>query len=147
MSGKKIAAIGIFLFLGAALGFASTAGSAEDAATYVGAAKCKMCHMAQFRTWEAGQMAKTWERIKDAEDKEKCVACHTTGFGRPGGFTSFEATPHLVGVQCEVCHGPGSLHIAAPREEKKAAINHNQQDCRTCHSPHVADKAVAARAS
>lgn len=124
----------------------------EEAArpTYVGSQRCKMCHMPQFRAWEAGPKAKAWEAIKDAADKEKCYACHTTGFGQPGGFTSIEATPNLAGVGCESCHGPGSAHVAMPASNRDAAAraattNKFITDCRTCHNPHVLDTAAAAR--
>lgn len=117
---------------------------------YVGADKCKMCHMDRFKTWSTTGMSKAWDRIKDATDKEKCLACHTTGYGRPGGFRSVEATPNLTSVQCEVCHGPGGAHVALPISQKDPAIRRSTinkfiQDCRACHSPHVPDKAAAAR--
>lgn len=126
--------------------------ASEEAArpTYVGAQRCKMCHMPQFRAWEATPKAKAWDRIKDAEDKQLCYSCHTTGFGQPGGFTSFEATPNLVSVGCESCHGPGSAHVALPASNREpaaraATINKFITDCRSCHNPHVTDTAKAAR--
>ncbi len=124
--------------------------AAGAAPTYVGAEKCKMCHMREYRSWSATGKAKAWDMIKDAPDREKCLPCHTTGFGRPGGFTTFEATPHLAGVQCEVCHGPGSAHTALPMSERDPAkrretINRQIQDCRVCHNPHIPDKAAALR--
>ena len=47
---------------------------------------------------------------KDYSGDGQCLQCHVTGFGKPGGFTSREETPDLLGVQCEMCHGPGSLY-------------------------------------
>lgn len=141
------------LFTGAFFGSVTPISAEETAATtYVGADKCKMCHMEKFKTWSATGMSKAWDRIKDAEDKEKCYSCHTTGYGRPGGFVSLEKTPNLLGVQCETCHGPGGAHLALgiankDPQARKSTINKNIQDCRTCHSPHVPDKAAAARAS
>jgi ribosomal protein L40E len=149
MNGKMIAMIGVLLVgLAIGVGLASTAGSAQEAATYVGATKCRICHLAQYRTWQAGPKdTEAWNAVKDQPDVEKCLPCHTTGYGRPGGFVSVAATPHLTGIQCEACHGPGSAHIAAPAEQKKATINRNQQDCRTCHNPHIRDKAAFVRGS
>jgi hypothetical protein len=46
----------------------------------------------------------------DYTTDEKCLICHVTGFNRPGGFTSLDETPEMIGVQCEVCHGPGSIY-------------------------------------
>lgn len=127
--------------------------AAAPAGPYVGAEKCKMCHMPQYNTWKNTTMATAWERVKEAEDVAKCLPCHTTGFGQPGGFTSIEATPHLVGVQCEACHGPGQAHLATPmsdKEARRASMSRNAADgapdCRGCHSPHVPDKAAAVRA-
>ncbi len=138
-----------FMALGT-LPSASEEAAAGGRPTYVGAARCKMCHMPQFRAWEAGAKSKTWDRIKDAADRDKCVACHTTGAGQPGGFTSAEATPNLTGVQCESCHGPGSAHVALPASNREhaaraATINKFITDCRSCHNPHIMDTAAAAR--
>ena len=47
---------------------------------------------------------------KDYTADPVCLRCHTTGFGRPGGFISLEKTPDMINVQCEMCHGPGSIY-------------------------------------
>lgn len=110
-------------------GLVLMAPAVAEAPSYVGAKKCKMCHVKQYTSWEDTSMAKSFELLKpgvEAEAKksagldpsadytsdERCLPCHTTGFGQPGGFTSVEATPHLVGVQCESCHGPASAYLA-----------------------------------
>lgn len=97
--------------------------------SFVGAKKCKMCHLQQFKTWEATPMARSFELLRpgvrtdekkaagldpdaDYTADPKCLPCHTTGYGKAGGFVSLAATPDLVGVQCESCHGPGSAYLA-----------------------------------
>lgn len=112
---------GGLLFLVAATGFAAEA-------SFVGAKKCKMCHMKQYKSWETTKMAKVFDLLKAgarAEEKKaagldpakdythdaECLPCHTTGYGKSGGFTSIEETPGLSGVQCESCHGPGSEYL------------------------------------
>ena len=109
--------------------FLLAAGSAvAEAPVYVGAKKCKGCHLKQFQSWEQTKMAKSFELLKpgaaaaakkkanldpqkDYTRDEKCLGCHTTGYGKPGGFVSVEKTPDLTGVQCESCHGPGSEYL------------------------------------
>ena len=50
-----------------------------------------------------------------------CISCHTTGWDEPGG-ASLARNEELRDVQCEVCHGPGSLHADAGGEEKVKTI-------------------------
>lgn len=101
--------------------------AAEGEPGYVGAKKCKMCHIKEYNSWVGTKMANAFEALKpgvSAEAKKKanldpakdyrkdaaCLGCHTTGHGKPGGFVSIDATPDLVGVQCEACHGPGETY-------------------------------------
>ena len=62
-----------------------------------------------------------------------CLACHTTGYGEPGGFRSVEETPQLKNAGCEVCHGPGSQHVITG-EAIDIKGNLSRQDCESCHS-------------
>ncbi|MFQ5695901.1 MAG: cytochrome c family protein [Terriglobia bacterium] len=97
-------------------------------AQYVGAKRCRPCHLAQFKSWQKTKMANAFELLRpgvraDAKrahkvdpDKDytadpKCVQCHVTGYGEPGGFVSLAKTPKLADVQCEVCHGPGKGYM------------------------------------
>lgn len=107
-------------------------------ATYLGAAKCKMCHMKQHGTWMKMKHSKAIESLTAEEQKNpECVKCHVTGYGQAGGFESMEKTPTMANVQCEACHGAGSLHMKSKKEDKKTTINGKGIDCRECHSPHV----------
>jgi hypothetical protein len=71
--------------------------------------------------------------VKRGEEKNpECVACHTTGFGQPGGFAAVDDADTLRrfgGVQCESCHGPLSLHPA--RQKKAQPVS--EQTCLGCH--------------
>jgi len=72
-------------------------------AEYVGEAKCKMCHKDEHASWLETKHAKAYEALKPEDrKKDSCVVCHVTGFAVAD--TLFE------GVQCEACHGPGSLY-------------------------------------
>jgi len=75
----------------------------EKKSEYVGAKKCKMCHKDEHASWMETKHATAYNVLKP-EDKKKdsCVVCHVTGLGVAD--TLFE------GVQCEACHGPGSLY-------------------------------------
>lgn len=96
--------------------------------SFVGTKGCKKCHIKQYKSWAETKMAKAYDILKPGEraeakkkadlDPEKdytqdaeCLPCHTTGYGKPGGFVSLEKTPELVGVSCEMCHGAGSEYI------------------------------------
>jgi hypothetical protein len=80
---------------------------------FVGNAKCRLCHREFFvgRKQDAHESALKSISEIPGYDSPKCLPCHTTGFGMPGGFVSYEKTPRLADVQCEGCHGPGSVHV------------------------------------
>jgi Cytochrome c554 and c-prime len=142
----------------------------EDA-TYVGAESCKKCHFKQHSSWKKTKMAKAFDTLKPgnaAEAKKKfnldekkdyttdakCVECHTTGYGKPGGYPKIEEgkkfseeeakrATAMENVQCESCHGPGSLtnafkkdNEAYKKEEltKRGMINADEANCKTCHN-------------
>lgn len=120
-----------------------SAQTTANAATneYVGdnAVKCAMCHKAQVDAWKKWPMAKAWDKLQDCKDKkDSCIPCHVTGFGKPGGFVSFEKTPKLVNVQCESCHGPAQEHMKVPladKEKKKSTMSKpTEATCTACHN-------------
>ncbi len=71
---------------------------------FVGAEKCaKVCHKAQFTSWQETTHAKAWDVLSDEEKaKPECVTCHMTGKLADGTV--------LGGVECEACHGAGSAY-------------------------------------
>ncbi len=101
--------------------------------TYVGAAKCKICH----QTEKQGQQYPIWESsahsqsvavlsadkakpiaqqagVQDPATDVKCLQCHSP---------LAQKNPEIKaeGVTCEVCHGPGS-------EYKKLAVMKNKDE-------------------
>ncbi len=66
----------------------------------------------------------------------RCFACHSTG---PLTLSPTEAiVPHENGVRCEVCHGPGSLHVKDPVHNKPVSWSKTDgskmnQFCGQCH--------------
>ena len=78
---------------------------------YIGSKKCASCHFEQFMSWKKDAHAKSFDLLtKKYEKDEKCLACHTTGYGESSGFKDIKSTPNLAGTTCEACHGPGSNH-------------------------------------
>lgn len=118
-------------------------GKTEEA-KFVGSKKCRLCHLKEYKTWSATRHAVNFDSLEGAEREDPdCVRCHTTGYGRPGGFVSVAETPDLTNTGCESCHGPGSEHIAAGKKVKAGVewekkINRTPQNaCIGCHNPHV----------
>lgn len=126
-----ISVAGFFLFVGTFT--ASGQDEAPEPAPpgdqhYIGTKKCAACHFDQFLKWKKTKHSKSFDLLPtEYQSDEKCLKCHTTGFGHPTGFKT-AADTDLKGTSCEVCHGPGSKHAeltkgfanqkATPEQEK-----------------------------
>ncbi len=106
------------------LAFAFSAQGADH--KYVGAGKCKVCHMskkkgAQFGAWQASGHAKAFETLGTEASREvaakagvkgnpqeaaQCLSCHVTGHDATAEqkVSKYDAAE---GVTCESCHGAG----------------------------------------
>jgi hypothetical protein len=100
--------------------------------TYVGAAKCKMCHKSekqgeQYPLWEARKHSKSFSTLTsedakalaaDAPDNPECLKCHAP---------LAQKDPELKeeGVGCEACHGPGSAYkkMSIMKDHAKSVAN------------------------
>ncbi len=105
-------------------------------AGYIGIDRCAGCHRSEKRFWAKTTHAKAYATLS-TQSKEfnlDCVSCHVTGYGRPGGSTVTHVDK-LKDVQCEVCHGPGSLHAGAPTTVRIGAAKPDPQLCLGCHHP------------
>lgn len=85
---------------------------------YVGAENCASCHQAIYDHWKTTKHAHAMHTLEVAKPKgqdsnPECVHCHVVGLHEKSGFASMKQTPHLAGVQCESCHGPGGQHAEA----------------------------------
>ncbi|MDH4225027.1 MAG: cytochrome c family protein [Deltaproteobacteria bacterium] len=102
---------------------------------YLGAEGCGSCHPHQVQVWKTsrhGGAYKALEKVGKQFDPE-CVACHTAGYER-GGFLSQDLTPHLAGVQCENCHGPGRRHSQNPSVKTGGLTKAPKEAvCGACH--------------
>lgn len=130
------AVLGMMLLFHAVL--SSAAGN--EAQTYVGAEACKGCHEKEYTNFmtyaKKSSSFQSIERLKKEltpEEIQGCYYCHTTGFGRPGGFVSQEETPHLKDAGCEVCHGPGGIHVETS-DPADIQGHLTAKDCEDCHT-------------
>lgn len=107
---------------------------------YVGSDVCKRCHEKEYNSFmtyaKKSKSFNSIDRVKKgltAEEIKGCYYCHTTGYGKPGGFISPEKTPHLKNAGCEVCHGPGEFHV---RTKHAGDIKRRMslEDCEVCHT-------------
>jgi hypothetical protein len=82
---------------------------------YTGSKRCASCHFEQYTKWKASSHAKAFSLLtKKYEADEKCLKCHTTGYGEKTGYGAVK-DDSLKDVGCEVCHGPGSKHEEAAK--------------------------------
>jgi YVTN family beta-propeller protein len=120
---------------------------------YVGASVCRECHNTdqrnQYATWLRSPHARAWAVLAMPESLEiarlsgihedpfsnpVCLGCHTTA----AETENWERDPsfHLAdGVQCELCHGPGSEYISPEimaDPEKAAAAGLRTPTATTC---------------
>ncbi len=113
---------------------------AEKERTYVGSKACSSCHEEEYQSFiknskKAHSFSSILKMKKGLSSNEirECYKCHTTGYGKPGGFISEQATPHLKNVGCEACHGPGSAHVES--EDASDIIGKvDKESCNGCHN-------------
>ena len=111
----------------------------KGAPTYVGKSTCEDCHDEAVEFWSSSHHASAYETLVDANKQFdlSCVGCHVTGFKKPGGAHVVE-TRGLVDVQCEQCHGPGSLHADNP-DPSNIQREVSPATCLQCHTPEHSD--------
>ena len=99
---------------------------------FVGAEICQRCHQPEYEQWKTTSHAKAWETLVDAkkESTPDCVPCHVVGYQQQGGFHTADDATKLGDVQCENCHGMGTMHEAMPTQKVKVT----EATCRTCHT-------------
>jgi hypothetical protein len=109
---------------------------------YVGLETCGDCHRheANAEFWHKTGHAHAWKTLVDLNKQWSfdCIKCHVTGYGEKGG-SAMSHVEGLTDVQCEVCHGPGSLHAAKPKAVKIPVAAPDERLCRTCHTPEHSD--------
>ena len=139
---------------------------------YVGNKKCKSCHLDVHKSWAKTRMGTAFETLKPGHAKEaktqfgfdaakdytsdaKCLPCHTTGYGKPGGYVipaaddkrAARKMKDFQSVGCESCHGPGSGYVKIFTEIDKTQRKYTLEElysaglhkaekamCLTCHN-------------
>lgn len=103
---------------------------------YVGVDMCTNCHEEPKKVWDATKHATAYPTLEKQfkEANLDCVSCHVTGYDKPGGSTVTHVED-LKNVQCEVCHGPGSLHALEPEKVKVPIARPGPEACIECHHP------------
>jgi len=106
----------------------------------VGVTKCGNagCHPQAVAFWKQTVHAHAWQTLVDdgRQFHNECFGCHVTP-----GATLCKPEP-LSDVQCEVCHGPGSAHVAAGGEEAKSTMTKKPPAnfcADKCHTPQHSD--------
>ncbi|MGE0547051.1 MAG: multiheme c-type cytochrome [Kofleriaceae bacterium] len=110
---------------------------------YVGMAACDDCHSDAVEFWNKTVHARAWKTLVDRGQQFDldCIGCHVTGWQQPGG-SNLAHNETLRDVQCEVCHGPGSIHVQKGGDEKPAAVTRVPREdlCATlCHTKEHSD--------
>jgi hypothetical protein len=107
-----------------------------DQASYIGVEACTNCHPTARTVFDATPHSHAYATLSSQfkEFNLECVSCHVTGYGQLGGST----VTHVGGlenVQCEVCHGPGSLHPLDPVNKARIIAKPSPSLCLDCHHP------------
>ncbi|HJL28740.1 MAG TPA: cytochrome c family protein, partial [Polyangiaceae bacterium LLY-WYZ-15_(1-7)] len=113
----------------------------EGQPRYVGSGACASCHQAAHTWWEGHPHGNAYATLveRNKQFHLNCVGCHVTGYERPGGSTVTQNLDGaLVNVGCEVCHGPGSAHVANP-VAASIARDAPERLCVDCHNEEHSD--------
>ena len=165
------ALLAILVAAGLLPGAAATCPRAGEEAGYLGSKSCQKCHFKEFGSWQKTKMAQAFKTLrpneaaeakkkanldlaKDYTKEAKCVACHVTGYGKPGGYPAIvegkewtaeekARAPTMEGVGCESCHGPGEKASPYKKDNKEykwadiaklGAVHPDDKNCATCHN-------------
>ncbi len=105
--------------------------------SYVGIDTCKECHSEAVAVYDRTKHAHALKTLIDAGRQYDldCVGCHVLGYGKPGGVCRLDQVGARANVQCESCHGPGSLHAESAGDTPIPVKKPGYDDCYRCHDP------------
>jgi hypothetical protein len=103
----------------------------ESPDRFLGAELCIRCHQSEGEQWKTTSHSVAWKTLVDgsSDGKAECVGCHVVGYNKQGGFQGAADAPKLADVQCESCHGMGTMHEAFANPHQAVT----EQVCVTCH--------------
>lgn len=104
-------------------------------AAFVGDNQCFACHQAEWAEWSKSKHSHAYDALAKIAKHPvgrnwdgECIICHTVGYEYQTGYLNEKKTPLLKNVQCENCHGPGSLHVSEETDNaKKKEPQHTHQ--------------------
>lgn len=130
---------------------------------YEGTNSCKVCHNktaegAQFNQWSETRHAQAYKTLLGDRAKEvaqakgltvppaeaaECLKCHVTSYDAAAKAVAAKIDK-AMGVQCETCHGAGSVHVAEAKKFQLARdksqglpplhVQPTKELCVTCHN-------------
>ena len=126
--------------------------------TYIGVTACGRCHKGprrgyQFSRWRQSAHARAHAVLGTAAARKaargagvdgdpatapQCLRCHAPSSGIPDARRAEGFSP-ADGVQCEVCHGAGEEHAAAPWLGGLAAAEPDEKPGMTCADCHTGE--------
>ncbi|MEZ4362306.1 MAG: multiheme c-type cytochrome [Kofleriaceae bacterium] len=115
----------------------------KGVATYVGTQACVECHDTAVEFWKKSRHADAWQTLveRGQEYDLECISCHVTGWNKPGGAT-LAKNEALRDVQCEVCHGPASIHVAKEGDDEPRTLTGGPEPelcAKLCHTKEHSD--------
>jgi hypothetical protein len=103
----------------------------ESPDRFLGADLCIRCHQSEGEQWKTTSHAVAWKTLTDGgnDTKAECIGCHVVGYRKAGGFQTVADAPKLANVQCENCHGMGTMHESFANPKKTVT----EATCVECH--------------
>lgn len=97
-----------------------------------GAESCKSCHQPVYDSWMETPHATAFASLAEADawDNPECIGCHITGVEQKHYVADVNVAPEIWNVQCEECHGSGSLHA-----RDGSYVTQGKATCMKCHDP------------
>ncbi len=102
--------------------------------SFVSSSVCSQCHVDHYLKWANTAHGHATDPLlsREIEVGASCLECHATG-SKPATATDKIELAQLQNVQCEQCHGPGSIHVAKPGKGY-GVVADMKAACASCHT-------------